>query len=108
MKGKINKKKDFDNIFKKGKSAKGSFLILRYIKNDKNIDRTAFLVSKKVSSKAVIRNKIRRRIQESVKISLKDKVMEMDFVFVALPKTKDKNFAEVKEEVLNLVKKATT
>jgi len=44
--GRINKKKDFDNIFKNGKSVKGAFLLLKFAKNDLETLRKAFLVSK--------------------------------------------------------------
>lgn len=103
---KISKKKDFDNIFKKGKSAKGVFLILRFIKNDLETNRFAFIVSKKVSLKAVIRNKIRRRLSESIKEFKKISGKGIDAVFVALPKIKDKSFLEIKEEINILLSKA--
>jgi len=102
---KISKKRDFDIIFKKGKSANGVFLILKFAKNNLKVNRFAFIVSKKVSQKAVIRNKIRRRLFESVK-EVKGGVENLDFVFIALPKTKDKNFSEIKTEVKKLLSKA--
>lgn len=103
-KNRINKKKDFEKIFKNGKSAKGSFLILRFMENGLDTNRFAFIVSKKVSSKAVIRNKIRRRLSEAVKDFKKENVGK-DFVLVALPKIKEKNFWDISEEVKSLLKK---
>jgi ribonuclease P protein component len=103
--GRINKKKDFDNIFKNGRSAKGSFLLLKFAKNDLEILRKAFLVSKKVSSKAVIRNKVRRRLQESLRLFGQDKLRGLDIVLVALPKIKEKNFFQINEELVSLLKK---
>ena len=102
---KIGKKKDFDVIFKKGKSANGVFLILKFVKNNLKTNRFAFIVSKKVSPKAVVRNKIRRRLFESVK-EIKGGLESLDFIFIALPKIKDKNFSEVKTEVEKLLSKA--
>lgn len=103
--GRINKKKDFDNIFKNGKSKKGAFLLLKFVKNDLEILRKAFLVSKKVSSKAVIRNKIRRRLQESLRLFGQDKLKGLDIVLVVLPKIKEKNFFQINEELTSLLKK---
>jgi len=101
----ISKKKDFDNIFKNGKSARGAFLILKFLQNNLKINRFAFVVSKKVSPKAVVRNKIRRRLSESIKEFNNQSEGGVDIIFVALPKIKDKNFSEIKEETNNLLSK---
>ena len=63
----IKKKKDFEIIFKKGKSFKNKLFILRFIKNNLNQNRFGFVVSQKVSKKAVVRNKVRRRLAEIIK-----------------------------------------
>jgi len=103
-KNRINKKKDFEKIFKNGKSAKGSFLVLKFLPNAVGVNRFAFIVSKKVSAKSVVRNKIRRRLSESVKDYIEEKD-STDFVFIALPKIKEKNFWDIKTEVNVLLKK---
>jgi ribonuclease P protein component len=102
---KLYKKKDFDIIFKKGKSFNGTFIVLKFIKNNLGVNRFAFIVSKKVSLKAVVRNKIRRRLSESVK-EFKNKLDGLDLVFIALPKITSKNFSEINEEVKLLLDKA--
>ena len=63
----LKKNKDFEQIFKKGKSVKGDFLLLKIVKNKLNKNRFAAIVSQKVSKKAIIRNKIRRRIAEIIR-----------------------------------------
>jgi ribonuclease P protein component len=68
------------------------------------VNRFAFIVSKKVSAKSVVRNKIRRRLSESVKDYIEEKD-STDFVFIALPKIKEKNFWDIKTEVNVLLKK---
>ena len=104
-KNRLNKKRDFDNIFKNGKSTKGLFLVLRFIKNKLEFNRYAFIVSKKVSQKAVIRNKVRRRLLESVKKNEEKLKKGLDIIFIALPTVKDKNFLQIKEEVDSLLSK---
>jgi len=103
--GRINKKRDFDNLFKNGKSKKGTFLLLKFAKNDLEVLRKAFLVSKKVSSKAVIRNRIRRRLQESLRLFSQNGLSGIDIVIVALPKIKEKNFFQINQELTGLLKK---
>lgn len=104
-KERISKKKDFDNVFKNGKSVKGRFLILKFAKNNLSSNRTAFIISKKISSKAVVRNKIRRRIQESVRLFKKEAGGGFDAIFIALPKIREKNFFEIKNEAQALLAK---
>lgn len=101
----INKKKDFDNVFKNGKNIKGFFLIVKHIENGLKNNRFAFLISKKVSKKAVIRNKIKRRLLESVKNFKTSKNLFKDIVFIATPKIKEKNFFEIQDEVNNILSK---
>jgi len=101
---KISKKRDFDNIFKKGKLARGNFLIIRFLKNNENINRFAFIVSKKVSLKAVDRNKIRRRLFEATK-EYKKIPAGMDVIFIVLPTAKQQKFLEIKEEACTLLDK---
>ncbi len=52
-------------MFKKGKVFGNRNFTLRYIKNRKDANRLGIIVSKKVSKKAVDRNRIRRQIRES-------------------------------------------
>jgi ribonuclease P protein component len=102
----IKKKKDFETIFKKGKSLKSGFLVLRALKNDLKQNRFAFVVSQKVSKKATARNKVRRRLSEIIKTNLKNIKDGFDIVFVALPGIEKKEFLEIKvaaEKLLNHV-----
>lgn len=101
----IKKKKDFDLIFKKGKNAKNGPLILRLMENSLGITRFAFVVSQKVSKKATIRNKIRRRMSEAVVANMPAIKGSIDTVFVALPGMEKKDFSETKKIIDNLIKK---
>ena len=59
-KNRLKRKKDFEGVFKQGKAVKGNFSFTRYLKNNLDFPRLAFIVSSKVSRKAVVRNRIRR------------------------------------------------
>ena len=55
--------------YKQGKAVRGSQLTLRFVLNEKrSAYRVAVVVSKKVSKSAVIRNRIRRRVYEAVRL----------------------------------------
>jgi ribonuclease P protein component len=97
----IKKKKDFELIFKNSKSFKNNIFILKIAKNDLGISRVGLVISKKVSKKAVIRNKIRRRLSEAVKLEINNIKAGMDLVLIVLPEAEKKDFSEIKEAVKN-------
>lgn len=99
------KKKDFETVFKSGKSVKSGFLTGKALKNNLSASRFGFVVSKKVSPKATVRNKVRRRLQATVAKELKTMDKFLDVVIVALPGTENKEFGQVKAEVINFFKK---
>ena len=101
----IKKKKDFEIIFKNSKSFKTNLFIFRIMKNNLGFNRFGFVVSLKVSKKAVIRNKIRRRLSEIIKAEEKNIKAGTDLVVIALPGIEKKEFPELKEIVKNALLK---
>jgi len=102
----LKKKKDFEKVFKEGKSFKNDFLIVKINENSLKFPRFGFVVSKKVSGKSVVRNKIKRRLRELVKEKVrKIEDKSIDCIFIALPKSKNRDFEEIGKVVENLFKK---
>lgn len=99
---KLKKKKDIERVFKSGKGFKEDFLILKMVKNNLKNSRFAFIVSQKVSKKATLRNKIRRRLSELARRHLPPGRPGMDIVIMALPGLEEKDFWEIEETVNKL------
>jgi ribonuclease P protein component len=107
QKNRIQKKDDIERIFKKGKGFKEGFLLLKTLKNDLSASRFGFVVSKKISKKANIRNKIKRRLREIIRLEIKLLKPGTDNLFVALPGLEKKEkFEDFEEIVGKLLKKA--
>ena len=102
----LKKKKDFAKVFRKGKAAKESFLFLKASPNNLTMARFGIIVSQKVSKKAVLRNKIRRRIREVLRMRQPEIKGGVDVVISALPGAQGKNFKEIDETIKNLFIKA--
>ncbi len=102
---KLKKKKDFENVFKRGKGFKQGFLYLKIVKNKLKTSRFAVVVGKNFSKKAVERNKIKRQIKEIIQANLPEIKPAIDGVIVVLSKTKI-NFPELKKTIDKLFKKA--
>lgn len=102
----LKKRSDFDKVFKKGVKHKEDFLSLRAVNNNLKNSRFGFLVSKKVSKKAVIRNQIKRRLRAMIRTKLLEIRKGLDIVLIASQGLEKKDFWEL-EEILNaLFKKA--
>lgn len=102
----LKKKKDFERVFKKGEGYKEDFLYLKIIKNNLKNSRFGFVVSKKFSKKAVIRNKIKRRLRELTKIKLPKIKKGIDGVIVVMPGLEVNNFWDLEEKINKLFEKA--
>lgn len=103
----VKKKKEFQNVFKTGKSfANKRFIIYKYISPRQSHFRVGISVSKKIGN-AVTRNTIKRKIRQGV-FELSSKIRsDVDFIIIAKPLAKDLTVAETVsnlKHVLSLAK----
>ena len=102
----LKRKKDIERVFKEGQGFKEDFLIFKMVKNDLRNSRFAFIVSQKVSKKATLRNKIKRRLNELVRRVLPKVQSGMDIVLVATPGLEEKDFWETEKTINKIFAKA--
>jgi len=101
----LKKQKDFEKIFEQGRGARQEEIIIRFLPNQKEFSRFGFIVSKKVSKKAVIRNRIKRLLREAIRYILPDLKQGFDVVVIALSGIEKKNFHQIKEMLFNIFNK---
>lgn len=89
--------KDFKEVFRKGKNKKTDFLVFKVLKNHLNQSRFGFAVSKKFFKKAVLRNRIKRKLRAAVLRKLEGLKKSCDVVIVALPGIENKKVSEIEE-----------
>ena len=104
----LKKKNDFERVFKEGKRyiLSSGELYLKIIKNNLKNSRFGFVVSKKFSKKATIRNRIKRRLREVIKIGLPKVKKGIDGIIVVRRDLDAKNFRELEEKINKLFRKA--
>lgn len=104
-KSRLKKNKDFDLVFKEGKTAYGGFLGVKIRKNQLENNRFGILLSTKVSKLAIVRNLYKRRIKNILK-NQKPEIKEgYDCVIIVLPTIINKNYQEIKGEINNTFNK---
>ena len=99
----VKKEKDFNAIFKEGKSfANRKFVIYRLENNEQHF-RVGLSVSKKLGN-AVMRNQIKRRIRH-ILIEHKNQLVEnVDFVVIARKGVEILDYAEMEKNILHVLK----
>lgn len=119
----LTKKRDFDLVLKHGRWVNGAFVDLKYVElakfqnyfpkkedpdNFKKQLKLAVVVGVKISKSAVIRNRLKRQMREVVRLNIKNGSLSSGFfvMLVARPHMKEKNYAEISEEINLLLKKA--
>ena len=95
----LKKNKEFDLVFKEGKTFYGAFLGVKIRGNELANNRYGILLGTKVSKLAVVRNLYKRRIKEILKKqNLKTKT-GYDCVIIVLPAIINKNYQEIEAEL---------
>jgi ribonuclease P protein component len=102
----LKKRSDFDWVFKRGLKFKEDFLSLRVVNNNLKNSRFGFIVSQKISKKATLRNKIKRRLRTIIRVKLQKIKKGLDIILVANPGLEKKDFWELEEILYTLFKKA--
>lgn len=101
----LRKRRDFNYTYKRGKSLANSCLVLVYRKNNLEVSRFGFSISKKFG-KAVQRNKIKRRLREICRLRLDKIKIGYDLIFIARVGARDVSFQKLENQVENLLKRA--
>ena len=100
----LKKTRDFQLVYKKGKSASSKYMVIILLKNHAGTNRLGVSVSKKMGH-AVIRNRIRRRLKEAFR--LLDVRLNRGYDLIILPRQPicDATFAEIETQMRYCLRK---
>lgn len=98
------KNSDFTRVLHKGRYTSTQFFLLKYFPNNQPQSRFGFVISAKVSKKAVERNLLKRRLREIIKHNLKTIKDGYDVVFLAKKNAIQLTFAQLQNEVLKMLR----
>ena len=101
----IRNRKDFDNLYRKGKSSGSKYVVVFFVKNGLDFSRKAFLASKKVGN-SVARNRARRLMKEAFRQMEGDLPDGYDILFIARHTITEAKCADVKRSIAGIFKKS--
>lgn len=95
-------------VYKNGKTARSSLLLLRYAVNRRQTHpRIAVVVSRKVHKSAVVRNRIRRRVYAVIRQELPKDIPPHDLVFTVFSeRVANIGSDELQQTIVDLLQKA--
>ncbi len=100
----LKKNKDFQFVYRKGKSYGNRYLVMYVKENGTDRNRLGISVSKKVGN-SVVRHHLTRLIRESYRLNEEKFVGGLDMIVIARPGAKERNFFEIESALLHLAEK---
>ncbi len=97
----LRKNKDFQYVYRKGRSCVNKYLVMYIAENQSNKNRLGISVSKKVGN-SVVRHHVKRLIKESYRLHEQYFVRGLDVVVVARVSAKDRSYREIESALLHL------
>ncbi len=99
----LRRKKDFQLLQEKGQFVRGHFFHLLFLVGKEK--RIGIIVSRKIASRAVDRNRLRRRLAEIARLSL-SRFQPAKIIILARKAALTANFSELQNEWQNLLREA--
>ncbi len=101
----LTKQKDYDRVWQDGVASFTKMLGVKAVKTASLTSRVGVVVGVKVSKKAVVRNRIKRRIRAVIEDQKPVMKAGFDIVVVALPSIVDMESGDIKKAVLSCLQR---
>lgn len=102
----LAKREDFNRVYRRGKSAANLQFVLYYLpQKEPGPFRLGVSVSKKLGN-AVVRNGIRRRMKEIVRLGQEDLLPGLDIVIIARKPVAEMEYEEMKKSLYHVMKRS--
>ena len=99
----LKKNRDFQVVYKNGRSYANKYLVMYIMENDQNKNRLGVSVSKKVGN-SVVRHHITRLVRESYRLHEEVFNSDLDIVVIARNSAASVSYHEVESAMLHLGK----
>ena len=94
----LRRRRDFDRLFESGKRYYDKLLVtVVRLRPESDQARVAFIVGRKVDKRAVVRNRIKRRLREAWRREVPQPSVGADIAFVASPASAQASYWDLAE-----------
>ena len=97
----LKKNRDFQTVYKKGRSYANKYLVMYVLRNQENRNRLGISVSKKVGN-SIVRHRLTRLIREGYRLQEDRFRCGLDIVVIARTGAKDKSYRDIESAMLHL------
>lgn len=105
LENRLKHEKDFDLVYKKGKSVFDKVAGVKFKANNLDCSRFAVVVGLKVSKKAVIRNKIKRQYREIIRLNLEKIAPGYDIIILTSKEALNMDYIDMQKGLLAVLKR---
>lgn len=96
--------KNFQTVYKRGKSYGNRLLVMYFVRNSWEYNRLGITVSKKIGN-SVVRHRVKRLIKESYRVNVMKFYKGYDIIFIARAGIENSSFYEIQSALKHLMKK---
>ena len=101
----LRRNSDFQRVRRHGKFYASPLMVLAFLRNELDHNRYGFVVSKRMG-KAVVRNKIKRRMREAIRLRTSKIKPGFDLVVIARTPISQVGYVEIEHTLEGLLRKA--
>ncbi|WKY47750.1 ribonuclease P protein component [Eubacteriaceae bacterium ES3] len=98
----LKKQNDFKNVFNKGSVFGNKAFAFYFLKNGLEENRIGIIVSKKISKKAVVRNRLRRQIREAYRLNQELFFNGYDIIIIGKQALLNTEYTEIEKSLKHL------
>lgn len=106
LKNRLSKARNFKELALKGRSFYSPPFTIKVLRENEPTIRFGVVIPARVSKKATVRNKIKRRIVEVIRLDLNRLKTGFKVMILVRPAAINKNYREIKEEIEKLFKQS--
>jgi ribonuclease P protein component len=103
-KNRISNRQFIEKLFEKGRLYKNNYFIFRFLPSAEPISKFAVIVSRKVSGKAVDRNRLKRQINEIIRLNIQMLKTNIVSLIIAKPNIEKASYEELNKGILDFFK----
>ncbi|MFH0873798.1 MAG: ribonuclease P protein component [Candidatus Komeilibacteria bacterium] len=102
----LKRDQDFQKVAAKGRYGYSALLTVKYCPNHLPVSRFGFVISTKVDKRAVVRNRIKRRVREIIRLKLDEIKLGFDIVIIMKKASVEAKYADFSQDLFLVLERA--